>query len=123
MRNERGMTIWGMAIIVLLVGFFALMALKLVPPYMQNFKIKTALAELKNQAGGMSREEIVNALQKRFDVDDVDNVDPRTALKIESGNRVRILRIAYQVKVPLFYNVSALIDFNDSVEVANVAGS
>lgn len=123
MRNERGMTIWGMAFIVLLVGFFALMALKLVPPYMQNFKIKTALAELKNQAGGMSREEIVNALQKRFDVDDVDNVDPRTALKIESGNRVRILRIAYQVKVPLFYNVSALIDFNDSVEVANVAGS
>lgn len=123
MRNERGMTIWGMAFIVVLVGFFALMALKLVPPYMQNFKIKTALAELKNQAGGMSREEIVNALQKRFDVDDVDNVDPRTALKIESGNRVRILRIAYQVKVPLFYNVSALIDFNDSVEVPNVAGS
>lgn len=123
MRNERGMTIWGMAFIVVLVGFFALMALKLVPPYMQNFKIKTALAELKNQAGGMSREEIVNALQKRFDVDDVDNVDPRTALKIESGNRVRILRIAYQVKVPLFYNISALIDFNDSVEVANVAGS
>lgn len=123
-NNQRGMTMWGMAMVIALIVFFTLLGLKLFPPYMDNFKINTALQNVGKQSSGgtLSQEEVTEALRKRLEIENVDNaLDLRKSLKIESAGRgTKVIRVAYEVRVPLAYNITALLDFNNSVEVRGV---
>lgn len=123
-KNQRGMTMWGMAMVIALIVFFTLLGLKLFPPYMDNFKINTALQNVGKQASGstLSQEEVVEGLRKRLEIENVDTVlDLRKALKIEAAGRgTKVIRVTYEVRVPLAYNITALLDFNNSVEVRGV---
>lgn len=120
-RNKQsGMTFWGFAMVAFLIVFFTLLILKLLPPYMENAKIRTALENMARQpnAANMSKMEITEALQRRFDVDDVTRANLKTdltAAKSADGRSTKI-RIAYEVRVPLAYNISALLTFDETVE-------
>ncbi len=121
-QYQKGMTMWGMAAVLGLIVFFTLLILNLLPPYLENMKVKTALESVSRQPdiGAAPREEIMNMLQRRFDIEDIDRIDLSKDLKIELKNRNKVIRIAYQVQVPLAYNISALLAFDDSVEVGRV---
>jgi len=120
--KQSGITMWGLAVVAALVVFFVLLFFKLAPPYIDNAKVKTALDNVAIQpnAATMTKADISNALDRRFEIDDVSNVDLKTDLHVErptlSGPIV--IRIAYEVRVPLAYNISALIDFNNVAQVA-----
>ncbi len=121
--KQRGMTMWGMAMVLALIVFFTLLGLKLIPPYLENFKIKTALQGIARQAetGGMSQEDIIVAIQKRLEIENMDmTIDLRKNLKIESRGKSKIIRIAYEVRVPMAYNITVLLDFNEAAEMKNV---
>lgn len=121
MQKQAGMTMWGMAVVMALIAFFTLLGLKLLPPYLEFFKVKSVLQSVGKQAGSGSREELIQTLQKRFDIDEVHAVDLKNDLTIENrGPSKRIVSIAYEVRVPLAYNITALLDFTDSVEVQGV---
>lgn len=121
--RQDGMTMWGMAVVIALIVFFTLLGLKLTPPYLENFKVKSILKSIGKQAdaGSASREQLIEMLQKRFDIDEVHGVELRNDLKVENrGRSAKVISIAYEVRVPLAYNISALLDFNDSIEVKGV---
>jgi len=121
-RKQAGMTMWGMTMVIALVVFFTLLTLKLLPPYVENAKVKAALENLSRQpgVGAASQEELMAMLQKRFDVEDITRVDLRKDFKIETKNRAKIIRVAYETRVPLVYNISALLEFNNSAEVKQI---
>ena len=117
--RQSGATIWQMVAIGFLVVILALLVMKLLPPYLSDLKISSALSSLKKQAaaGPMSRKEILIALEKRFDIDDVTSVDLRQDVIIEKRGRTAIVTIDYEVQVPMMFNISALLEFNHSVQV------
>jgi hypothetical protein len=121
-RKQAGLTMWGLTIVIALIVFFTLLTLKLLPPYLENAKVHTALKSLSRQPGiGVAPpEELMAMLQKRFDVDDIDRVDLRKALKIEAKNKVKTITVSYETRVPLAYNISVLLEFSNSVEVKQV---
>lgn len=121
-RKQAGMTMWGIMTVIALVVFFTLLTLKLVPPYLENAKVQTVLKNLSKQPGigAAPPEELMAMLQKRFDVEDITRVDLRKDLKIEAKNKVKTIRVSYETRVPLFYNISALLEFNNSVEVKQI---
>lgn len=122
-RKQKGMTMIGMALVLGLIVFFTLLGLKLIPPYLEDFKIQTALKTTAQQAqgGGMSQDDIVVALQKRLEIENMDTtIDLRKSLKIEARGKSKIVRIVYEVRIPMAYNITVLLDFNDSVEIKNV---
>ncbi len=120
-HNERGITIWGMAVVAMMVGFITLLVIKLVPPYLEHAKVSLALRNAVKQSGGASSEsadEIRRAIQRRFDIEDVRVVDLKRDLRFERRRAgYMTVRIAYEVRIPIAYNVSALIAFDDDVEV------
>lgn len=122
--NQNGMTMWGMAVVLALIVFFTLLGLSLLPPYLDNFKVQTSLKNVAKQldGGSMTPEEVTEALRKRFEIENLDStIDLRKALKIEArGRNKKAIRIAYEVRVPLAYNLSALIEFNNIAEVKSV---
>lgn len=93
--------------------------MKLLPPYLDDMKISSALSSLQKQAAAspMTRKEILVALEKRFDVDYIDNLDLRQDVIIQKQGRTSTVTIDYEVQVPLLFNISALMEFNHSVQV------
>lgn len=116
---QKGMTLWGTTFILGVLGFAVFLVLKLFPVYMQDFKVEKALQSVAAQpgAGALTKSEIVDALYKRFMVDDIEHVKPEHDLVIEQSGKKKVYRLNYEAVVPLFHNVSALIEFRHAQEV------
>lgn len=117
--NQRGISFWGLIMVAALVVFFTLMFFKLLPPYIENAKIKTALENVSRQPNAINMEkgEIKAALDRRFSIEDINEIDLNKVLFVEKKPGVTIIRITYERRVPIAYNVVALLEFNDSVQV------
>lgn len=117
-KRQHGMTMWSAAFVIAVVVFFLFLFFKLLPPYLEDLKIKTALDGLASDpgAGTMTKAELVSRLAKRFDIDSVTNVQARQ-LGIDVHGNSKTLRMNYEIVVPLAYNVSALLEFNHERQV------
>lgn len=118
-ERQRGLTMWGLVFVLGVIAFAVFLTLKLLPPYLADFKVKGALDSLARQPdfGAMSKGEIGEALSKRFDIDDVRHVNLGEALTIEQRGRVKVVRIKYDAVVPMVANISALLEFDHVKEV------
>ena len=121
MKKQQGMTAVGILMVLALIAFFTLLALRLVPPYLENFNVTSSLKSLQTEVGikDKSPGEIRNLLQRRLDINDVANVK-RENVTIAKDAKSGLLKIAvdYEVRVPIMLNVDAVVVFSDSVEVA-----
>ena len=121
MKKQQGMTAVDILMVLALIAFFTLLALRLVPPYLENFNVTSSLKSLQTEVGikDKSPGEIRNLLQRRLDINDVANVK-RENVTIAKDAKSGLLKIAvdYEVRVPIMLNVDAVVVFSDSVEVA-----
>jgi len=117
--KQNGMTFWGLLMVAAVFAFFVLLFFKLFPSYMEHAKVKTALENISRQPGTieMEKAQIKSAFERRFDIEDVSNIDLNKNLFVEKKPGSMTIRIAYERRVPIAYNVSALIEFDDSVQV------
>jgi len=117
MDKQRGLTLGGFIVICFIVIFVALLGFKLFTPYMQYLTIKKTLQQIANDPEVKSGpiKDVKMAYIKHAMIDNIDAVGPDD-LDIEKDGDNLTISAAYSVKVPLFYNVSLLIDFNASSE-------
>ena len=64
----------------------------------------------------MSNPEIMVALRKRFDIDDIEHID-LSDITIERRGAFKVINIEYETVVPLILNISALMEFDHSAEI------
>ena len=83
--TQKGISFWGLIVVAGVTIFFILMFFKLLPPYIEHAKVKTALENMTQQpnAINMEKSEIKAALQRRLDIDDVNDVDLSKSLFVE----------------------------------------
>jgi len=115
-QRQRGMTAIGMLLLLIVIAFVALIAMKVVPMYMQYFTVKSTIESVRKepQIAQMSPTDIQNAIQKRFDIGYVDNITARD-LKIRNENRGRVLDLVYQDERALFYGLSVVLKVNEAI--------
>ena len=114
-RRQHGMSAIGILIVLILVVFVALIGMRVTPAYIEYFTIKKAVAAISEsgELRGASPAEVRKAFEMRQAIDDFSSVQPRDLeITREGGNLV--ISFAYEKKVPLFYNVSLLINFAGS---------
>jgi len=118
-ETQNGMTFWGLLVVAAVFIFFVMLFFKLLPPYIEHAKVKTALENISRQQGvsDMEKSSIAAAMDRRFNIEDVNDIDLKKALTVEKKPGSMTIRIAYEKRVPLAYNVTALIEFDDSVQV------
>lgn len=119
LNNQRGMTMWSLLFVLGVIATIVFLVLKLLPVYLADMKIRSALDSLTRQSdvGSMSKGDISEALRKRFEIDNVDHVDLGKDMTITARGRNRTIRIKYEAVVPMVANVSALMDFDHQREV------
>jgi len=112
-QQQRGMTMWSLIFVLAVLGFTLFVGFKLIPVYLNDMKVKSAVQGLGTETRGqvLTYHEIVIALDKRFQIDDIQRVDLKKHLIIQARGGQRDVSIAYEVVIPLFGNISILIDF------------
>ena len=118
-KRQAGMSMWSLLFVLGTLAFFMFLFFKLFSPYMDDFKVKTALMSLGKQsdAGTMTLPQIKEAIRKRLEIDSADNFDLESTLTLEAKGKNKVVRINYEKEVPMAFNISALLKFNHSVEV------
>lgn len=113
----RGMTLLSFLVIIAIAGLLGTLALRLAPVYLNHFKVVSSLEALQNQPGwaGNSREQILGALQKRWDIDSVDDVTAKDVGVSREGQTVRV-RVTYAVTRPFIRNIDLVVHFDDAIE-------
>ena len=117
-HRQRGMTPIGWVLVFLLIAFFALIALKLVPIYLKSFSVGSVISDLKDEPGisTMTSRQIISLVEKRLDVNMVTDVDANDIYVEKVGNTMTI-SADYEVRKSILGNVDIVVSFNKSVEV------
>lgn len=115
MKRQRGVTFVGMIFIAGLIILGAIIALKLVPAYIEYATVVQHLREIARSpdARGGSPRDIHVMFSKRAQIDDIRAVTAEDIEVVREGDSV-VLTASYQTKVKLFGNLSACIDFEAS---------
>jgi outer membrane lipopolysaccharide assembly protein LptE/RlpB len=125
-RTQAGITIWGMLIIVMVLGIFTLVGTKLAPIYLNYFSVKQSLESMEGpiKQGTTSKREITKLLLRRLEINEVDDMlrehsilpknEPVSVTK--KGDAIEV-RIAYAVRKQIIANIDAVVTFDDKIEV------
>lgn len=115
-RQQRGMSFWMLLFVLVVLGIAFFMGLKLIPIYMESFKVDRIITNLVKEpdVGSQSRHEIAATLVKRFDIDDVRRFNEKNLSRYvdieKRGNRVTIV-VEYRAETNLVGNVSLVAEF------------
>ena len=121
---QRGMSLFGIMLILVCIGTIALVGLKIGPLYMEWGKVTTSLESVTQELATKkaTKQGIINMLERRFQINDVSSVDLKNkehvVIKRVKGGKMRIT-IAYEARAPLFKNLSAVASFEKTVEAGS----
>ena len=114
--KQCGVTFGGFIMILALLGGLAIFSMKLIPAYMENGKVQKAFDAITKDPAMQTATvaEIKDSFYKRANtMDDVRTVTSND-IEINKADGMLKLSASYSAKVPLFANISLLIEFNPS---------
>jgi hypothetical protein len=113
MRRQHGIGLFGFIALMFLIGFIALVTMKVLPLYLNQMKIARAVNSVANDPEFSDKDAhfIYDRLQRRWDIEDTKILQVHdVALSKEKDNR-RHLKYDYDARVNLFYNVYVVVNF------------
>lgn len=114
LERQRGLGWFGLLFVFGTIAFFAIVAVKVGPIYMNHMtvmKIVKSVADNPDYANAPPSE-IRSTLERRWDVDYVKYLDDKD-VKIKRGKQGRLLAYDYSAEVNLFYNIFVVVKYKD----------
>ncbi|WP_263772504.1 DUF4845 domain-containing protein [Propionivibrio soli] len=113
MKNQRGVALSGVLFWGIVIALLAVLGMKVVPEYVDYFKVVKSVKSIAADSSGKTVPEIRAAFDRYADVNYLKDIKGTDLDISKDGNRV-VIAFAYERRIPLFYNVSLLIDFEGS---------
>lgn len=115
--TQSGLTLTSFLIVLVVVGFFLYVGMKLFPVYTEYYSVATDMKGLASEAGvkQMSPEQVRERLFKRFGMSYVESVKPENVIITRKEGYQ--LRVAYEVRRNLMYNLDFVAVFDKTVEL------
>ena len=108
--RQRGISILGLIVVLVIAILVALLAFKLIPSYMEFRAMKGAIAAIAREKQNSTVQEIRRAFESRQAIDDFSAVKATDLDITKQGNQV-VISFSYRKEVPLFRNVGLYIDY------------
>jgi Domain of unknown function (DUF4845) len=119
-RGQRGITLIGFAIVLVVVGFFGYMGMVLGPAYSEYYGVVKAMKFVASEAkpGDVDFEPLRKGLDRQFNVGYVESVSGKDAklIRAKTGN---VLSMDYEVRKPFLYNIDFVVKFSFSVPLGS----
>ena len=117
-QKQKGMTAIGWLLVILLAIILGIVALKLMPVYLEGYKVYQSLASLEedNNARGKGPAELRAMLAKRLDINMVNDVTVDDII-VSRGKTGYEVEVSYEARRQLFGNLYAVVVFSKTVEV------
>lgn len=116
-KQQTGASFFSVLIVLIVAGFFFSVAFKLYPSYMDFNTIDSVLTqvstdrdELKKSVGSIKLD-----LSKKFRINQV-KLPNKDSLIITKKEGVIRFTLDYEIRVPMFYNVDAMVKFEKQYE-------
>jgi len=104
------MTVFGLVFVAIIVGFVALMGIRVFPSVNEYLTIRKSINQIM-KSGPSSAAEIRNAFAKQKEVEySIKTLDPKDLTITQNGNRLTT-SYAYQVEIPIVEPVFLLIKY------------
>ncbi len=105
-------------VVLTIALFFALVAVKMIPTYLENYSIAQVLEGLQDErsVSDMSPGELKKTILKRFKINQVYNFD-KDDIKITKKKKKLNVTVNYEVRKPIVGNVSVVMAFSESVDL------
>lgn len=118
MKKQTGLTLIGFVFILIIVGFFAYAAMKLVPAYTEYMGVVKSMNQVASEPGlaTKSPEEIQRDLGFKGSFQYVDDQTfAAQNIKIKNGPEGGTLEVKYDKDIPFIYNIDFLLHFDKTV--------
>jgi hypothetical protein len=117
-RGQRGLGLFGFIFVLALIGFLALVTIKVVPLYLNQMTLKRDLSEVANQVNSAGNEidigELRRDVEKRFDIDYISQLEAKD-IKVTNNEKGVVMGYDYEARANLFSNVYIVIHFKDDI--------
>jgi hypothetical protein len=120
---QRGVSLSGLIFWCALLGGAALIAMKLFPLYNEKMKVDFALEKVAGdpEAGNWTKQDLVRAVMKQFEVSDVDRWTLIEFSKLLDVQRTttggRLMSLSYEIRGPLFGQLDIVLNYERSLEL------
>lgn len=123
-EQQRGLGWFGMLLVFGVIGFLAIVVVKVGPLYMNHATVVRVVKGVADNADYANADagEIKKTLERRWDIDYINHIDDRD-IKIKRTERGRVLAYDYEARVNLFYNVFVVVHFKDEYPMKQGTGS
>ena len=109
--RQQGVGLGGLLMVLFLVVIVGIFSLKLIPAYMEFYKIKAAVEAIaRDKARSGSVGEVRKAFDARATIDDISSVGANDLEVTKEGNDV-VISFSYRKDVPLAGNVGLVVNF------------
>lgn len=114
LKRQRGLGWFGLAFVFGTIAFFAIIAVKVGPIYLNHMSVVKIVKGVADNAdyANAPPQEIRTTLERRWAIDYVNHLDHKE-VKIKRGAKGRTLSYDYKAEVNLFYNVFVVVKFKD----------
>jgi len=119
-NKQKGMSSLLLLFVLSSAGFFMLCAFKLIPSYAEDRYIQEALKSLGESSQSideMTTRQIKSALSRHYMLNNVRS-EGAQQIKVERTNKGTIVHIDYEIRVPLFINMSVVMNFENYLHSA-----
>ena len=118
-KSYQGISLIGVLFLVFVLGFMLNVLIKIIPVYMDNYAVETALDSLKkgSNLSGLTRAEILQMLNKRLEVSQVQTIQDNN-LQMMRGEKDIIIKLHYEVRKNVIANADVVLTFDHEI-VAN----
>ena len=124
MSTQSGITLTGLIMASVVFGSLAVTVMKLWPIYNEKFKVDLAMDKLATMPEGarMTKVAAARAIERQFDVQDVDTIDFQRLMKIlevtqKKGSPNKLATLRYEIRAPFFSNLDVVMNYAKTVEL------
>ncbi len=117
-HSQRGLTLLGFLIVLIVVAFFGFIAMKLFPVYSEYYAVRTSLKALQQEPGIASKppDTVRSLLDRKWYISYVSTPTQKN-VKINRRGGDYIVQVAYERRGNLIYNLDYIATFDTSVSL------
>lgn len=122
-RRQRGITLMGFLFLLIVLGFFAYIGMRLFPIYTEFYAVTNAMEAVKEEPGIAQRSpaQVRERLFARLYISYVENVKAQH-INITRERGAYTLTVKYEMEQPFIHNIHFLGRFDKTVELTGQPG-